>query len=96
VSLALQSDVWSRSYRSRVVMTNPDRTEVVSQHGLVILPDSAPSAGRFVIPAEQGSTVARIGHAMDRLGRRYGPAARRFAVIGLEYDAPAEARQDGH
>ena len=96
VSLALQSDVWSRSYRSRVVMTNPDRTEVVSQHGLVILPDSPPRAGRFVIPAEQGSTVARIGHAMDRLGRRYGPAARRFAVIGLEYDAPAEARQDGH
>ncbi len=89
VSLALQSDVWGRSYRSRVVMTHADQGEVVSQHGLVILPASRPRAGRFVIPAEQGSTVVQMDEAIDRMGERYGAAARRFAVLGLEYDAPA-------
>ena len=88
VSLALQSDVWGRSYRSRVVTTHTGGTEIRSRHGLVIIPDSAPRAGRFVIPTEQGSTVVRLDHAMDRMGERYGPAARRFAVLGLEYDAP--------
>ena len=89
VDMALQSDVWGRSARARVVTTSTSRAPVISEHGLVILPEDLPRPGRFVIPSEPGSTVSRLDGAIDTMGRRYGPLARRLAVSGLEYDPPA-------
>ncbi len=90
VDMALQSDVWGRSAQARVVTTSATRDPVVSEHGLVVLPEGTPRPDRFVIPSVPGSTVARLDGAIDGLGRRYGPLARRLAVSGLEYDPPAD------
>ena len=91
VALALRSDAWARSYRSRVATTSVDQAAVTSKRGLVILPDATPHRGRFVIPADQGPAAAQLDRAIDGMAERYGPAARRFAVLGLEYDAPVIA-----
>ncbi|CAN5313290.1 DJ-1/PfpI family protein [soil metagenome] len=88
VDMALQSDVWGRSARAHVVTTSSQSAPVVTEHGLVVLPGDQPRPGRFVIPAETGSTVMHLDRAIDTMGRRYGPLARRLAVSGLEYDPP--------
>jgi putative intracellular protease/amidase len=92
VALALRSDTWTRSYRARVITTSPSQLTVTSKHGLRIIPDAAPRAGRFVIPQGRGSTVAQLDQAIDGMARRYGPAARRFAVTGLEYSSASAGR----
>lgn len=89
VDMALQSDVWGRSARAHVVTTSTSAAPVISEHGLVILPGDLPQPGRFVIPTEAGSTITRLDGAIDAMGRRYGPLARRLAVSGLEYVPPA-------
>jgi putative intracellular protease/amidase len=88
VTVALRSDVWSRSYRARVVTTANDTTPVISAHGLRILPDDTHQRGRFVIPPDQGRAADQLDRSIEALGERYGAAARRFAVTGMEYVAP--------
>ncbi len=90
VALALRADVWARSYRTKVVTTNAGRTPVRSRHGLTILPDEQPQAGRYVIPGGVGPAMPQLEAAMASMGERYGPVAVRLAKIGLEY-TPAAA-----
>lgn len=89
VALALRADAWGRSYRSRVVTTSADVKPVRSRHGLLIVPDARPRAGRYVIPGGEGPAVAQLDAAIAQMGRRYGPQAVRLAKVGLEYDAPS-------
>jgi len=92
IALALRSDAWSRSYRARVVSTADDLGPVTAAHGLVILPDGTHDGGHYVIPADSGPAADQLDRAIDAMGARYGAAARRFAVNGLEYVAPSERR----
>lgn len=87
VALALRADTWARSFRAKVVTTRSGLAPVRSRHGLVILPDQEPKAGRTVIPAYAGPPAPQLDAALADLGRRYGPATARLARIGLEYDA---------
>lgn len=93
VALALRADVWARSYRTKVVTTNAGRSPVRSRHGLTILPDEQPQAGRYVIPGGVGPAMPQLEAAMVSMGERYGPAEVRLAKIGLEY-APSAASHD--
>jgi len=81
------------------VATTSDAPEAVtSARGLRIIPDCAHRRGRFVIPADDGPAAGQLDQAIDDMGARYGPAARRFAVTGMEYVAPAvqpDARSAG-
>lgn len=86
VALALRADVWSRSFRSKVVTTRAGRAPVRSRHGLVILPDQEPKAGRMVIAAHAGPPAQQLDASLADLNRRYGPATARLARLGLEYD----------
>lgn len=92
VALALRADVWSRSYRTKVVTTNAGRTPVTSRHGLTILPDARPQPGRHVIPGGAGPAASQFEAAMASMGERYGPATVRLAKIGLEYTPPTPGR----
>lgn len=87
VALALRADVWSRTFRARVVSTRPGLKPVRSRHGLVILPDAEPKAGRHVIAAGPAPAAAQLDTALAAIGRRYGPFAERMARLGLEYDS---------
>lgn len=87
VALALRTDAWGRSFRTRVVSTRSDLKPVRSRRGLVILPDAKPRPGHHVIAGE-GPAVTQLDEALAQMGRRYGPVAVRLATIGLEYDPP--------
>lgn len=92
VGLALRADVWSRTFRARVVSTRPGRAAVRSRHGLVILPDAEPRRGRHVIPAGPAPAIAQLDAALVAIGRRYGPFAERMARLGLEYEGQGASR----
>lgn len=92
VALSLRADAWGRSYRTKVVTTNPGRRPVRSRHGLTILPDAEPQSGRYVIPGGPGPAAPQLDAAIAAMGKRYGPVAVRLATIGLEYDLPAGRR----
>ena len=91
VSLALQTDAWGRTYRTKVVTTHPGRAAIRSRHGLVILPDAEAQTGRFLISSGSTPATAQLNEALAEMGRRYGPSATRLATLGMEYDAPRPA-----
>lgn len=91
VALALRTDAWSRSYRTKVVTTHRGGAPVRSRHGLTILPDAVARSGRYVIPGDAGPAAPQLDTALAAMDRRYGPMAVRLATLGLEYDAPARA-----
>ena len=88
VALALRADVWQRSFRAKVATTRTGRAPVVSRHGLTILPDAEPVAGRYRIPGDAGPAAPQLDQALAAMGRRYGPFAVRLARQGLEYNTP--------
>ncbi|MGH6909230.1 MAG: hypothetical protein ACREEG_03510, partial [Phenylobacterium sp.] len=89
VALALRSDAWSRSYRTKVVTTHQGGAAVRSRHGLTILPDAVAKPGRYVIPGGAGPAAPQLDEALAAMEVRYGPMAVRLATLGLEYDGPA-------
>jgi transcriptional regulator GlxA family with amidase domain len=89
VALALRTDAWSRSYRTKVVTTHAGGTPVRSRHELLILPDATAKPGRYVIPGDAGPAAPQLDAALAAIDQRYGPMALRLATLGLEYDAPA-------
>ena len=92
VALALRADAWSRNFRSKVASTSPGTAGVRSRHGLTILPDARPVAGRYVLAAEPAAAVPQLEASLSEMGRRYGPAAVRLAKLGMEHNAPVLAR----
>ncbi len=88
VSLALQTDAWGRTYRTKVVTTHPGRAAIRSIRGLLIMPDAEAVPGRYVIQSGARPAVANLNDAFAEMGRRYGPGATRLATLGMEYDAP--------
>lgn len=87
VTLALRTDAWSRTYRTKVVTTRPGLAAVRSHRGLAILPDAEPRAGRYVLPTHP-TPAAEIDGSLAAIGKRYSPATARLAMLGLEYKTP--------
>ena len=90
VSLALQVEAWGRSLRSRVVTTRIGGAPVRSRSGLLIVPDAEPRPGSHVVEAAALPAVTALEATLAQMERRYGPAAARFAVLGMEYVPQAE------
>ena len=90
VTLALRTDTWSRSYRTKVVTTRPGLGAVRSRNGLAILPDAEPRAGRYILPSHP-TPAAEIDGSLAAMAKRYGSASARLARLGLEYEAPRRA-----
>lgn len=86
IALALETDAWTRSFRSKVATTSAT-TEIRSAHGLRILADGRPKAGSYVIPASAAPAVVQLDEAFAGMSQRYGPQAARLARIGMEYDS---------
>jgi transcriptional regulator GlxA family with amidase domain len=88
VALALRVDAWTRSYRTRIILTNP-AAAVRSRHGLTIMADGRPRAGHRV-EAPPGPALAQLDATLREMGRRYGPFSVRLATATMEYDGPAQ------
>jgi putative intracellular protease/amidase len=88
IALALQTDAWRRSMRTKVVVAG-DRP-VRSRHGLVILPDAPHRPGAVVLQASSDGSARVLDTTLVELTRRYGPQTARLAWLGMEY-----GREDG-
>ncbi|WP_340643853.1 DJ-1/PfpI family protein [Phenylobacterium sp.] len=87
VALALRTDTWSRTYRTKVVTTRPGLAAVRSRRGLDILPDTEPKTGRYVLPISP-APAAEIAGSLAAIDKRYGAKSARLAMLGLEYNPP--------
>ncbi len=92
VALALRSDVWGRSYRTKVVTTGVVLGPVRSRHGLTIVPDAVAQKGGRPMPGRPLAAGLQLDAAIADMGRRYGSGAVRLATIGLEYAPPAHGQ----
>jgi hypothetical protein len=93
VALALRTDAWGRSYRTKVVTTGVGMAPVRSRHGLTLVPEAAAQKRGRVMPGRPMAAGPQLDAAIIDMGRRYGSGAVRLAKIGLEYDPPRQ-RQD--
>ncbi|NEX93231.1 DJ-1/PfpI family protein, partial [Caulobacter sp. 17J65-9] len=83
IVLGLQTDVWRRSFKAKVVVAGP--APVHARHGLVILPDAPHQAGAEVLKAPAGGSARVLDQALAEMNRRYGRRTARLAWLGLEY-----------
>jgi putative intracellular protease/amidase len=88
VALALWTDSWARSFKSRVVATRPGRAPVLTLHGLTVIPDAEPKAGRYRLSVTSDPAAGQLDRALDALRTRYGERSERLSWLGLEYDRP--------
>jgi transcriptional regulator GlxA family with amidase domain len=93
VSLALVSDAWSRTYRSRAVTFSRTEGATETRNGLRILPDrvvtSWPDARRLPAIGERQPSRA-LDETLDAIARRYGRPTANFVAIQLEYPSPVD------
>lgn len=85
VALALRADAWTRTFRTRVVLTNPGGQSVRSLHGLAIVPDDRPRHGRYIVPARAGAPAHQLDATLEDMRHRYGAHPVRLARLGMEY-----------
>jgi transcriptional regulator GlxA family with amidase domain len=87
VSLALQTEVWNRSMRTKVLTTRQGRTPVRSRRGLVIVPDAETKPGSHVVPATSLAAMPALKATLVGMGQRYGTALVRLAIMGMEFSS---------
>lgn len=86
IAIALQTDAWQRTFRSKVVSTGS--APVRGRRGLTFVPEAAPAKGGRVLATRAGPPAPQLDAALSDIRKRYGEGAARLARIGLEYDAP--------
>ncbi len=87
VSLALVTDAWSRTYRSRAVTFSETHGAKESRHGIRIVPDEvvpSPPPGHILPPITEQPTQALDGVLHD-IANRYGRRTADFVAMQLEY-----------
>ena len=84
VSLALRTDAWGNTLKTKVVITGSNGP-VRSRHGLVLTPDAPARPGAYVIPEHAGGGGAQLDLALKDMDRRYGAGTSRLATLELEY-----------
>jgi hypothetical protein len=88
VSLALVSDAWSRTYRSRAVTFSPTDHAVVSRNGVGIIPDHIASnwpEERQLPAIGHRAPAPALDEALRGIAGRYGTRTASFVAIQLEY-----------
>ena len=92
VGLALATDAWTRTYRTKVVATNAALAAVRSRHGVTILAEGRPTPGRFVVASTSRRAVPQFEAALGEMRRRYGARTARLARLTMEYPpSPGDA-----
>jgi putative intracellular protease/amidase len=92
VSLALVSDAWSRTYRSRAVTFATAAGPVESRTGIRIVPERVTTSPRLadglVPPAVQRKPAEAIDAALAAIAQRYGTPTAKVVAMQLEYPRP--------
>jgi len=85
IALALASDAWTQSFLVNFATTSSSGRPVVSRHGLMLLPDRAPSAAGLVLPNYSGSSLHALDQALSDIDSRYGVETGNLAALSVEY-----------
>jgi putative intracellular protease/amidase len=88
VSLALVSDAWSRTFKSRAVMYAESAEPQRSRNGLLILPDEVATSwpSEAQIPAIGETQPAKaLNDGLSAIEQRYGKRTADFVAMQLEY-----------
>ncbi|MDO7836275.1 DJ-1/PfpI family protein [Sphingobium sp. HBC34] len=86
IALALTSDVWSRTYRSKAFALSQSDT-ITTRDGLILLPDhKAKAATDRLIPLDDHVAPAlALDRALSDIASRYGHRTAGFVALQLEY-----------
>ena len=88
VSLALVTDAWSRTYRSRAVTFAGTAGALQSRNGLRILPDEIAAnwpAARQLPEIDNAKPAEALDSALGGIAARYGTRTTDFVAMQLEY-----------
>jgi putative intracellular protease/amidase len=88
VSLALVTDAWSRTYRSRAVTFARTASTQQSRNGIRILPDVIATnwpAARLLPGIENARPAEALDNALGGIAVRYGTRTTDFVAMQLEY-----------
>ena len=90
VSLALVTDAWSRTYRSRAVTFARTASTQQSRNGIRILPDVIATnwpAARLLPGIDNAKPAEALDSALGGIAARYGARTTDFVAMQLEYPA---------
>lgn len=90
LALALQSDAWSRTYRSRLVARNPGGT-AKSIEGVRYLTETDRSSKHVLTPAS-GGPFAVLDTTLGAISERYGEPTASLVALQLEYTWPEDPK----
>lgn len=91
VSLALVTDAWSRTYRSRAVTVAASSGVVESRHGVRIVPDRISTtwpAEHLLPPIDTRPPAVMLKDTLEAIGERYGRRTSEVVTMQLEYPTP--------
>jgi hypothetical protein len=92
LSLALQADALSRTYKSKAFSVSADDVPVGTKRGLLIVPDmtqAARSGMDRLVAAREGPLPARaLDEALVDIERLFGKSTAAFVALQLEYPPP--------
>jgi hypothetical protein len=91
VSLALVTDAWSRTYRSRAVAFSRSAAALLTRNGIRLIPDriTASWPAEDLLPAIGNQPPAlALDDALRGISARYGMRTADFVAMQLEYPRP--------
>ena len=88
IALALQSDAWSRTYRSRLIARNPSGA-AISTEGVRFLTEKDLSSTSVLTPVA-GGPIEVLDTTLGAISERYGETTARLVALQLEYAWPAD------
>ncbi|AHG64944.1 DJ-1/PfpI family protein [Advenella mimigardefordensis] len=91
VALAMVADAWTRTYRSRVATSAPNKEPIISRNGMHIIADavSTSSDNRSEVPAvDMAHPATALTDTLGAISKRYGEPTARVVAMQLEYPWP--------
>jgi putative intracellular protease/amidase len=91
VSLALVTDAWSRTFRSRTITFSGSADAHLSRAGMRILPDLVTTGWpveRLIPEIRDRQPAKALDHALAAIGDRYGRRTAELVAMQLEYTMP--------
>jgi hypothetical protein len=89
IGLALVADAYSRTYRSQAVTVSDSQSQVLTRHGLQLLPDAAFGTSRVperMLPRfDSIPPVGALDWALYGIAESYGEPAAAFVALQIEY-----------
>lgn len=89
IALALVADAYSRTYRSQAVSVSDSQAQILTRHGLHLLPDvtvgTSKVSYRMLPRFDSIAPVRTLDWALDGIAQAYGEPTAAFVALQIEY-----------